>query len=59
MHRIKNPRSKESAPDLSDESLKNVSGRLNALDKKSALVQEISAANAEIERIKAWGDFSG
>ena len=33
-------------------------GVLNALDKKSTLVQDISAANAEIERIKAWGEFS-
>ena len=31
---------------------------LSALDRKSALEQEISAANAEIERIKAWGNFS-
>ena len=31
---------------------------LSALEKKSSLEQEISAANAEIERIKAWGKFS-
>ena len=31
---------------------------LATLDKKASLEQEISAANAEIERIKAWGNFS-
>ena len=33
-------------------------GVLAALDKKSALSQEMSAAGAEIERVKAWGDFA-
>ena len=30
----------------------------DALDRKGSLGQTISAANAEIDRVKAWGDFS-
>ena len=55
----KKSRSKESTPVLSDSEFEEMyQGVLNALDRKSALEQEISAANAEIERIKAWGNFS-
>lgn len=55
----KKSRSKESAPVLSDSEFEEMyQGVLSALDRKSALEQEISAANAEIERIKAWGNFS-
>ena len=32
-------------------------GVLEAMDRKTALGQEISAANTEIDRISAWGDF--
>ncbi|MFR5116607.1 MAG: hypothetical protein ACLTDV_06000 [Eubacterium sp.] len=55
----KKSRSKESTPVLSDSEFEEMyQGVLSALDRKSALEQEISAANAEIERIKAWGNFS-
>ena len=55
----KKSRSKESTPVLSDSEFEELyQGVLSALDRKSALEQEISAANAEIERIKAWGNFS-
>ncbi|MBQ1396160.1 MAG: hypothetical protein IIY84_02515 [Eubacterium sp.] len=33
-------------------------GVLDTLDRKSALVQERSAASAEIDRVRPWGDFS-
>ena len=55
----KKSKNKNSAPVLSDKEFEEMyQGVLNALDKKSTLVQDISAANAEIERIKAWGEFS-
>ena len=55
----KKSRSKENTPVLSDSEFEEMyQGVLSALDRKSALEQEISAANAEIERIKAWGEFS-
>lgn len=55
----KKSRSKDSTPVLSDSEFEEMyQGVLSALDRKSALEQEISAANAEIERIKAWGSFS-
>ena len=41
-----------------DEFNKMYDGVLKAMDRKSALGQEISAANTEIDRIAAWGDFS-
>ena len=41
-----------------DEFNKMYDGVLEAMDRKSALGQEISAANTEIDRIAAWGDFS-
>ena len=54
----KKSKNKEEAPILSDAQFEEMyQGVLTAMDKKSALIQEISAANAEIERIKAWGDF--
>ena len=33
-------------------------GVLEAMDRRAALGQEISSANAEIDRISGWGDFS-
>ena len=54
----KKSKNKEDVPILSDVQFEEMyRGVLAALDKKSALIQDISAANAEIERIKAWGDF--
>ena len=54
----KKSKNKEEVPILSDAQFEEMyQGVLTAMDKKSALIQEISAANAEIERIKAWGDF--
>ena len=41
-----------------DEFNKMYDGVLEAMDRKSALGQEISAANTEIDRIAGWGDFS-
>ena len=53
------PKKKESEPVLADEEFnKMYSGVLDALEKKSVFSQEISAANTEIDRIAAWGDFS-
>ena len=44
---------------LSDDEFKEMySGVLDAIDRKSSLGQEISAANTEIDRVTAWGDFS-
>ena len=54
----KKSKNKEEVPILSDAQFEEMyQGVLTAMDKKSALIQDISAANAEIERIKAWGDF--
>ena len=53
------PKKKETEPVLADEEFnKMYSGVLDALEKKSIFSQEISAANTEIDRIAAWGDFS-
>ena len=41
-----------------DEFNKMYDGVLEAIDRKTALGQEISAANTEIDRIAAWGEFS-
>ena len=41
-----------------DEFNKMYDGVLEAMDRRSALTQEISSANTEIDRISAWGDFS-
>lgn len=53
------PKQKGSEEILADDDFKKMySGVLEALEKKTVLSQEISAANAEIDRISAWGDFS-
>lgn len=50
---------KESAPVLSDDEFnKMYAGVREALERKTSLGQEISAAKTEIDRISAWGDFS-
>ena len=55
----KKSKGREKAPVLSDTEFEDMYQKvLAAIDRKSALDQEISAANAEIERIKAWGEFS-
>ena len=55
----KKAKKKEDIPILSDEQFEEMyQGVLTALEKKAALVQEQSAVAAEIERIRAWGDFS-
>ena len=41
-----------------DEFQKMYSGALDAMERKSLLGQEISAANTEIDRISAWGATS-
>ena len=44
---------------LSDDEFKEMyAGVLEAIDRKAALTQEISSANTEIDRIRAWGEFS-
>ena len=43
-------------PDAEFETL--YTGVQEALEKKTALTQEISAANVEIDRVSNWGDFS-
>ena len=59
MRRIKNPRGKKKLRFFQTNSLKRcIRAYSHALDKKSALSQEMSAAGAEIERVKAWGDFA-
>ena len=53
------PKQKPSEEILTDDEFnKMYDGVLEALDRKSSLGQEISAANTEIDRIAAWGDFS-
>ena len=55
----KKNKKKEPVPVLSDSKFEEMyQNVLATLDKKASLEQEISAANAEIERIKAWGNFS-
>ena len=55
----KKNKKKEPVPVLSDSEFEEMyQNVLATLDKKASLEQEISAANAEIERIKAWGNFS-
>ncbi|MBR0468404.1 MAG: hypothetical protein IJJ16_01715, partial [Mogibacterium sp.] len=41
-----------------DEFNKMYAGVLEAIDRKTALGQEISSANTEIDRIAGWGEFS-
>ena len=53
------PKQKGSEEVLSDaEFNKMYEGVREALEQKSSFNQEISAANTEIDRISAWGDFS-
>ena len=53
------PKQKGSDEVLADDEFKKMyGGVLDALEKRTVLTQEISAANAEIDRISAWGDFS-
>ena len=53
------PKQEGSKEILSDERFDEMySGVLDAIDRKSVLGQEISAANTEIDRVSAWGDFS-
>lgn len=55
----KKSRGQEEVPVLTDEQFEEMyQGVLEALDQKSALVQELSTDAAEIERIRVWGDFS-
>ena len=50
---------KQKAEILSDSEFEEMyRGVQAAIDKKTALTQAISAANTEIDRISAWGDFS-
>ena len=54
------PKSKEPKPGvLGDaEFEKMYRGVLDAIEKKESLTQAIGAANTELDRISAWGDFS-
>ncbi|MBE6041852.1 MAG: hypothetical protein E7220_04945 [Clostridiales bacterium] len=53
------PKQEGSKEILSDDEFNEMySNVLEALDRKSLLGQEISAANAEIDRVAPWGDFS-
>ena len=53
------PKAKEKAEILSDEEFAEMyRGVQEALEKKAALTQAIGAANTELDRISAWGDFS-
>ena len=53
------PKQEQHGEILADDEFKKMyDGVLEAIDRKAALGQEISAANTEIDRIAAWGDFS-
>ncbi|MBQ6439489.1 MAG: hypothetical protein IJJ06_05025 [Mogibacterium sp.] len=53
------PKQAQASEVLTDDEFKTMyDGVLEAIDRKSALGQEISAANTEIDRIGAWGEFS-
>lgn len=53
------PKQEQAAGILTDDEFKKMyDGVLEAMDRKSSLTQEISAANTELDRISAWGDFS-
>lgn len=55
----KKSKAKGDTPVLNDADFEKMySEVLAALDKRAALIQEISAANAEIERIRDWGNFA-
>ena len=53
------PKQEGSKEILSDDEFnKMYDGVLEAIERKSVLGSEISAANTEIDRVSAWGDFS-
>ncbi|MBR0468906.1 MAG: hypothetical protein IJJ16_04275, partial [Mogibacterium sp.] len=53
------PKQEQSSEILTDDAFNEMyDGVLEAIDRRAALGQEISAANTEIDRIAAWGDFS-
>ena len=53
------PKQEASKEILSDDEFnKMYDGVLDAIERKSILNSEISAANTEIDRVSAWGDFS-
>ena len=53
------PKQEQASGILTDDEFKTMyDGVLEAMDRKTALGQEIGAANTEIDRIAAWGDFS-
>ena len=53
------PKQKPASEILTDDEFNEMyNGVLEALDRKSALGQDISAANTEIDRIAGWGEFS-
>ena len=53
------PKQKPESEILTDDEFnKMYDGVLEAVERKSALTQEISAANTEIDRISAWGEFA-
>lgn len=53
------PKKKAESKVLTDEEFNLMYKRvLDALDRKNTFNQEISTANAELDRISAWGDFS-
>jgi len=55
----KKMKGKADIPILSDEQFEEMyQGVLATLEKKAAIVQEQSTVSAEIERLRAWGDFS-
>lgn len=54
-----NKKEKKEMPILSDKDFEAMyTSVVEAIEKKTSLNQDISAANAEIERIQAWGEFS-
>ena len=54
------PKSKEPKAGVLDDAEfeKMYRGVLDAIEKKESLIQAIGAANTELDRISAWGDFS-
>ena len=53
------PKQEQVSEILADDEFKKMyDGVQEAMDRKNALGQDISAANTEIDRISAWGDFS-
>ena len=53
------PKQEQAGEILTDDEFRAMyNGALEAIDRRAALGQEISAANTEIDRISGWGDFS-